>query len=235
MTLDDKRLQWNEAARLRLVAPRLALPAPVLSHALGKRWISRTARAAVDSYWRAHPLRADKLARALSAASKTPDGWRWRAPEIGRAGLRLPPQPFRAADAASPGRCVVCGQPVFRYGWHVDLWGAGAPNGRAVWHSACVTAWQFWTAPQAARKLLARAQGHRCGLTGKRLLRGAEVDHRVPLHEVWRDHRDRPFAELLGFWGLGNLQVVNAPAHAMKSAEETRRRAAFRAAAAPPA
>ncbi|WP_026363169.1 hypothetical protein [Methylopila sp. M107] len=235
MSLDDKRLLWNENARARLVAPRLAVPAPVLVHALKSRWTPRTARAAVDGYWRAHPLRADRLARALAASSEVPAEWRWSAPEVGRTGVRLPPQPFRAGECAAPGRCVVCGQPVFRYGWHTDLWGAGAPNGRAVWHSACVTAWKFWTAPQGARKLLARTQKHRCGLTAKRLLRGAEVDHRVALHEVWRDRRDLPFSELLGFWGARNLQVVNRPAHAAKSADEARRRAAIRTAAALPA
>ncbi|QZN99240.1 hypothetical protein [Chenggangzhangella methanolivorans] len=150
-------------------------------------------------------------------------------PEI-KAGFRLPPQPFRA-EGAAPGRCVVCGQPVFRLGWHEDLWGAGAPNARAAWHSACVAAWRFWLAPQGARKIVARVQRHRCALTDKRLLKGAEIDHRTPLHEVWRDLRDRPYAELLSYWGLGNLQVVNAPAHAAKSAAEAAARASLRAAA----
>lgn len=228
MTLDARRAAWNEAARARLAAPRAKIPAPALIHALARRWTPKTARAAVDGYWRAHPLRADRLARALAARSETPAGWRWSAPEI-RAGFRLPPQPFRC-EAAEPGRCVVCGQPVYRLGWHEDLWGAGAPNGRAVWHACCVAAWRVWLAPQDARKLIARVQRHRCGLTGTRLLRGAEVDHRVALHEVWRDRRDLPFAELLGFWGAANLQVVNAPAHAAKSAGEARARAALRAA-----
>lgn len=228
MRLDDKRLAWNAAASQKLVAPRLALPKPVLVHALQRRWVPKTARAAVDGYWRAHPLRADRLARALASGSATPEGWRWNKPEIGRGGFRLPPLPFRADDATAPGRCVVCGQPVFRFGWHADLWGAGAPNARAVWHSCCVAAWRFWTAPHAARKLIGRVQRHRCGLTEKRLLRTAQVDHRVALHEVWRDRREAPFAELLAFWGAGNLQVVNAPAHGEKSAREATARALLR-------
>jgi hypothetical protein len=40
----------------------------------------------------------------------------------------------------------VCGQPVYRFGWHLDLWNAGA-NKNAKWHCACVIAWQFWNAP----------------------------------------------------------------------------------------
>lgn len=227
MRLEDRRLAWNAAAAERLVAPRLALPRPVLVQALERRWIPKTARAAVDGYWRAHPLRADRLARALAAKSAVPEGWRWTKPEIGRGGFRLPPLPFRA-EAAAPGRCVVCGQPVHRFGWHDDRWSAGAPHARAVWHACCVAAWRFWTTPHATRKLLARVQKHRCGLTGKRLLRTSEVDHRVPLHEVWRDRRDLPFPELIGLWGAGNLQVVNATAHLEKSAREATTRARLR-------
>lgn len=231
MTVDERRLAWNVAAAARLHAARIPLPTPVLIHALERRWTPRTARAAVDGYWRAHPLRSDRLARALAAKSATPPDWVWRIPEIGRGGFRLPPTPFRA-EAAEPGRCVICGQPTYRLGWHADLWNAGAPNGRALWHACCVAAWKFWTAPHAQRKLVARVQRHRCAISGKRLLKGAEVDHRVPLHEVWRDRRETPFAELLSYWGASNLQVVNAVAHLGKSAEEAGRRARLRAGAA---
>jgi hypothetical protein len=33
---------------------------------------------AMDAYWRAHPLRADRLARALAARSRAPEGWKWQ-------------------------------------------------------------------------------------------------------------------------------------------------------------
>jgi hypothetical protein len=49
----------------------------------------------------------------------------------------------------------VCGQPVYRFGWHIDLWSSG-PNKNAVWHSACVVAWQFWNAPSSEIQLLRR-------------------------------------------------------------------------------
>lgn len=229
MSVDERRLAWNEAAGPKLQNARRPLPACVLVHVLKRRWVPKTSRAAVDGYWRLHPLRADRLARALAKKSDGLEGWRWDAPQL-RAGFRLPPQPFRAEPVATPGRCVVCGQPVFRLGWHADLWNEGAPNVRAAWHACCVAAWRFWTAPQTARKLIARVQRHRCALSGRRLLKDAQVDHRVALHEVWRDRRDLPFAELIGFWGVGNLQVVNGPAHAEKSASEAAGRAAFRAA-----
>ena len=39
------------------------------------------------------------------------------------ASFRSPPAPYReAAFARGPGFCCVCGQPVYRFGWHVDLW-----------------------------------------------------------------------------------------------------------------
>ena len=42
----------------------------------------------------------------------------------------------------------------------------------------------------------------------------------MPLFRVWREHRDLPWPNLLGFWGLPNLQVINRDVHAEKSAAE---------------
>ena len=52
------------------------------------------------------------------------------------------------------------------------------------------------------------------------MLKTAEVDHRVPLFQVWRDHRDVPWPRLLGFWGLPNLQVINRDMHVAKCVAE---------------
>ena len=108
---------------------------------------------------------------------------------------------------------------MYRLGWHVDLWSEG-PNRKAAWHAVCVTAWRIWNAPSDQVRVLKRAQRQRCAVTGKRLLRGAEIDHRVPLFQVWREHRDAAWPSLLRFWGLPNLQVINRDAHAAKCAEE---------------
>jgi hypothetical protein len=48
------------------------------------------------------------------------------------------------------------------------------------------------------------------------------------LFQVWSDHRDAPWPELLGYWGLPNLQVINRDAHAAKCANEARDRSAAR-------
>jgi hypothetical protein len=85
----------------------------------------------------------------------------------------------------------VCGQPVYRFGWHADLWNGG-PNMNANWHCACVIAWQFWNAPSGYDRLLRRLQAWRCGQSGRRLWKNAEVDHRVPLFRVWSEHRETP-------------------------------------------
>jgi hypothetical protein len=113
----------------------------------------------------------------------------------------------------------VCGQPVYRLGWHVDLWGAG-PNRNARWHAACVVAWQLWGAPSDHVALLKKRQARRCAQTGARLWRTAEVDHRVPLFRVWAEHRSLPWPALLGFWGSPNLQVINRDTHVDKCAAE---------------
>jgi hypothetical protein len=230
--------EWRELrnrqslARLENALPAI-FPAAVMRHALSRRFIPPMPRLAVDGYWRAHPIRADRLARALALRSGTPAGWMWRL-DTGRTGsspasFRMPPAPYREkAFARGPGHCCVCGQAVFRFGWHVDLWGAG-PNRNANWHSACVTAWGFWTAPSNHARLLKRLQSRRCAASGGRLWRTAEVDHRVPLFRVWSEMRETPWPALLSFWGLPNLQVINREAHVAKCADEAGHRARHRA------
>lgn len=213
-------------ARLKRALPEV-FPAPVLNRALSRPFVPPMPRLAVDGYWRAHPLRADKLARALAARTGAPEGWTWRlGDEDGLArSFRAPPAPYReAAFTRGPGHCCVCGQAVYRFGWHVDLWGRG-PNRNAAWHTACVVAWQFWNAPSAQGKLLRRLQQRRCAMSGQRLWKTAQVDHRVPLYQVWREHRETPWPALLAYWGAPNLQVVNRDVHAAKSIAETTERA----------
>ena len=138
--------------------------------------------------------------------------------------LRVPPAPYREkAFAQGPGFCCVCGQRVYQFGWHIDLWSKG-PNKRATWHCACVIAWQFWNAPSEQAALLRRLQARRCGQTGGRLWKNGEVDHRMPLYRVWNEHRNMRWPDLLGYWGLPNLQVINRDAHVLKCADEARDR-----------
>ena len=137
-------------ARLNRALPSI-FPSAVLSWALGRPFVPPTPRLAVDSYWRAHPIRADRLARALAARSGAPRGWTWKLGDNREHGLpatyRTPPAPYREQTyTLGPGFCCVCGQPVYRFGWHVDLWDSGA-NMNANWHCACVIAWEFWNAP----------------------------------------------------------------------------------------
>ncbi|WP_237476614.1 hypothetical protein [Lichenibacterium dinghuense] len=230
---------WREArnaqarARLDKALPPV-FPAAVLVHARARPLVPPLPRLAVESYWRHHPVRADRLARALAALSPVPDGWSWRLaaePDDGRArSFRAPPAPFReAAHRAEPGICCLCGQPVYRFGWHRDLWGQGL-NRRARWHGCCVAAWKLWNAPADQAKLLGRLQKRRCPATGGRLPRAREVDHRVPLHVVWRTKREEPWAGLLRYWGFPNLQAIAAEAHRAKTGAEATARA--RAAAA---
>ena len=203
-------------------------PSVVLSHALRRPFTPPTPRLAIDSYWRAHPIRADRLARSLAALTGAPSGWTWRLGDDREGGLpttfRTPPAPYREwAYALGPGFCCVCGRPVYRFGWHVDLWGGGT-NKNARWHCACVIAWQFWNAPSGEVRLLRRLQARRCGQTGGRLWKSAEVDHRVPLFRVWSEQRDTPWPDLLHYWGLPNVQVINRDVHLAKCVAEARDR-----------
>ena len=105
-------------ARLSKRLPTIFPPA-VLARALGRPFIPPTPRLAIKSYWRAHPIRADRLARALAARTGPPVGWTWRISQSRKAGLpatfRTPPAPYRErAHRLGPGYCCVCGQPVYR-------------------------------------------------------------------------------------------------------------------------
>jgi hypothetical protein len=212
-------------ARLKKSLPSI-FPAPALVHAYKRALTPPTPRLAIDSYWRAHPLRADRLSRALASRSGAPEGWSWR---LADAEFRLPPAPYREEKyALGRGFCCVCGQPAFRFGWHVDLWGDEKPNKNAAWHACCVVAWTLWTAPRDHLRVLRKAQGRKCPVTGKRLLKSGEVDHRTPLYQVWREKRDTPWPALLAFWGAPNLQVINREGHLEKCQQETRERATWR-------
>jgi hypothetical protein len=225
------REEKNQKARARL-EKRLseAFPACVLSHALRQPLTPPTQRRAVESYWRHRPLLADRLARALAAKSEEPAGWEWRLESLKGierpVSFRTPPSPYReTAFARGPGYCCICGQKVYRLGWHQDLWKDGKPNRNATWHAACVVAWQLWTSPPDHLRILKLRQNRKCAITGHRLLKSAEVDHRIPLVTVWSEHRSRSWPELLSFWGAPNLQVINKAAHLEKCGEEAAERA----------
>ena len=229
------RETWRERRNGRALERLLrhvteCFPNAVWRHALHSKFLPETLTGAVHSYWQAHPIRADRLARALAARSGPPAGWSWTLDVDRRDGLpvhfRRPPAPYReAAFSRGHGSCCLCGQPVFRYGWHLDLWDDRRPTRRATWHQACAVAWKFWTAPHVHTPVLKRLQGFRCAVTGRRLPAKAEVDHRVPLFRVWRDHRAESWPELLRYWGLPNLQVITPGAHLAKCAAEAEDRA----------
>ena len=100
-----------------------------------QRWTPTMPRLAVDGYWRAHVIRADRLSRALAAKSGAPAGWTWRV-GIGR----CRPSAIRRRRIASrnsprgPGFCCVCGQPVYRFGWHSRPVGRRAKPPRGMAH-----------------------------------------------------------------------------------------------------
>ncbi len=234
MRMSETRDAYNRRALARLTrALPEVFPKPALIYALGRSWTPPMPRLAVDGYWRAHPIRADRLARALAARSGAPKGWTW---QIGAKGVpasfRDPPAPYREPKfSIGPGSCCVCGQPVYRFGWHTDLWDAG-PNRKAAWHTACVAAWRLWNAPSDYDRMLRKLQVRRCAQTGGRLWKTAEIDHCVPLFQVWAERRDEPWPVLLGYWGAPNLRVINREAHVAKCADEAKYRGRSRKTAA---
>jgi hypothetical protein len=74
----DERAKRNRQsiARLTRALPGI-VPSNVLSRAFNRPFVPPTPRLAIDSYWRAHPIRADRLARSLAVRSGAPHGWTW--------------------------------------------------------------------------------------------------------------------------------------------------------------
>ena len=75
----ELRAERNRRSALRLnkALPPI-FPRVVLARALARPFVPPTPRLAIESYWGAHPIRADRLARALAARSQAPAGWTWR-------------------------------------------------------------------------------------------------------------------------------------------------------------
>ena len=75
----DLKAKANQRALARLAKSLPDIfPAAVLSRAVSSAFVPPMPRLAIDSYWRAHPIRADRLARKLASVSGAPDGWTWR-------------------------------------------------------------------------------------------------------------------------------------------------------------
>ena len=55
--------------------------------------------------------------------------------------------------------------------------------------------------PWQSRLKTGARQARRCGQSGGRLWKSAEVDHRVPLFRVWSEHRETPWPDLLSLLG----------------------------------
>jgi hypothetical protein len=139
-------LGWQElkAERNRRSLVRLTKALPpifpriVLARALARPFVPPMPRLAVESYWGAIQFEPIAWREHLRLAAERPmaglGGW-------GTAGaaFRAPPAPYREAEhALGPGFCWVCGQPVYRLGWHVDLWNNGS-NKNTVWHGSSGT------------------------------------------------------------------------------------------------
>ena len=72
----ELKAERNRRSLVRLTrALPLVFPRAVLTRALARPFVPPTPRLAIESYWGAHPIRADRLARALAARSQAPDGW----------------------------------------------------------------------------------------------------------------------------------------------------------------
>lgn len=169
---------------------------------------------------------AETVTRVLCRRSGLVDGYVWHATG------RRPPLPFWEAGSV-PGRCRICGQPIYAGGSFRKF--AGEQSKRLTWHNACTTTYFLWTKPSDYAGALLVRQGGVCvesgvpiGPPAAEYITDVEVDHEVPIFRVRRDHAAEPWFELLRFWGLANLRAISGQAHKLKSAAEAAERAGAR-------
>jgi hypothetical protein len=118
---EEQRSKRNRQslARLTKAMPRI-FPSAVLSRALSRPFVPPTPRLAIDSYWAAHPIRADRLARALAARSGAPSSWNWSLGNDRKKGLpatfRIPPAPYRERAYAPACKRVAAAKPADVFG-----------------------------------------------------------------------------------------------------------------------
>jgi hypothetical protein len=103
-----------------------------------------------------------------------------------------------------------------------------------TWHELCVTTYFLWTKPSNYARALIHRQGGKCAMTGESLFgpdglrtEPVEVDHKIPLYQVARDHAAEPWFEQIRFWGLGNLRALSRLGHRIKNEMEAAERAEF--------
>ena len=196
-------------------------PEAVPVHALSRPFLPATPRRTVDSYWRYHPIRADKLARALAALTRAPEGWGGESESRNRGhwlvfGYHQPHfanRPIRRAPAIA----VCAGSPYFGSAGIATF---GGPAPKSERYMAQLLRCGLELMDCAERSCPAPEGSSEAPLSRNRrtTFKNAEADHHVPLFKVWHDYRDRPWPALLAFWGVPNLQVINRSAHVEKCA-----------------
>lgn len=198
----------------------------------------------VSRYWNRHPERAFALMMAMIRANETPaiSDWprvrpqsyfTWHGPEGKPAMIkkpdkilfRHPPQPYLRHDPYKMIGCPMCGGERYSLGWHRD-WDGKGPSARGYWHVACSAAFNMMRSPFDFRQFFYDRQNGKCSLSGDDLgnVNDIQIDHFVPLYQVYRDYSDYSVKDLLVFWGPENLRAVTKKAHKAKSKHEAAER-----------
>ena len=115
----------------------------------------------------------------------------------------------------------MCGGKRYALGWHKD-WDGSGESKRGYWHAACSASYNMMRSPFDFWKFFYERQDGKCSLSGDDLggIDNIQIDHFVPLYQVFRDYREYPIEDILVFWGPDNLRAVTKSAHKIKSKYE---------------
>ena len=229
---DEKEKRNRQSVtRLTRALPGI-FPSNVLSRALNRPFVPPTPRLAINSYWRAHPIRADRLARRVRPAAERLTGGPGGLAKTARADCRPPSErrPRRiakthtrrvpASAACAGNRCI-------------------ALAGMSICGIAVPTRMQIGTAPASLPGNSGMCRVTRpacCGVSKHAAVAKPADDYGRPPRLTTESRcfgygantGMRHGRHLLDYWGLPNLRVINRDAHAAKCAAEARDRCTAR-------
>ena len=165
----------------------------------------RASRKAIDHYIANNPRWARDEFLRLAKKQGAPEDWTWAKHCKGK--YRKFPTPWRKKSPY--GKCVMCGRPIYKLGWHAP-WGQDKKiNKKANWHAVCSFVYLDSTRPKKKK--------------------GYQIDHFTPLYRVYRAWKDRDDAwpTITHFWSPDNIQYITEKEHKKKSKEESGERSRY--------
>jgi len=190
----------------------------------------------VQRYWFRRPFEAWLLMHKMMSEQSEPPKFEWpRMKGVGRfhtingRWTQTKFKPMFREPPKSPYShlgCPMCGGVRYNLGWHED-WDGKGKSARGYWHVPCNIGLTLMQNPHDFWKNFFEKQNGICALSGEPLGEHTnfDIDHIIPLYQVYRDFNHLPLIEFIKFWGPDNLRAITKAAHKEKNSQEAAERA----------